>query len=71
MHEGVGQGAQFCDPWQNVHVHVNMMGCVDDATGQVNSFYNNTATPEYLIDCMHQDTQFWSDLLWLSGATWN
>eukprot|EP00957_Ditylum_brightwellii_P049833 3778151-Ditylum_brightwellii.AAC.1 len=45
-----------------------MVGFVDDATGQVNSCYDNTATPEYLIECMGQDTQLWSDLLWLSGG---
>eukprot|EP00957_Ditylum_brightwellii_P005071 385453-Ditylum_brightwellii.AAC.1 len=46
----------------------NMVGFVDDTTGQTNNFENNNATLKELIEQMTKDAQIWSDLLWISGG---
>eukprot|EP00957_Ditylum_brightwellii_P204652 15340290-Ditylum_brightwellii.AAC.1 len=45
-----------------------MVGFVDDATGQTNTFYNNGSTPEEILKLMQYNTQLWFDLLWLLGG---
>jgi hypothetical protein len=68
-HEEKGHGAYFCTPDQNMSVSLSMIGFVDDSTGQVNQFAQNTQpTPEFLCQIMQADAQLWSDLLWLSGG---
>eukprot|EP00957_Ditylum_brightwellii_P187517 14280506-Ditylum_brightwellii.AAC.1 len=68
IHEKLGKGAQFFDPMQVIHVHITMVGFVDNVMGQTNKFYSNNTTPEELINLMQYDTQLWSDLLWISGS---
>jgi hypothetical protein len=46
-----------------------MMGFVNDTTGQVNSFLQDTQpNPEFLCAIMQIDAQLWSDLLWIFGG---
>eukprot|EP00957_Ditylum_brightwellii_P204264 15338418-Ditylum_brightwellii.AAC.1 len=45
-----------------------MVGFVDDATEQTNTFYNNRSTPEEILKLMQYDAQLWSGLLWLSDG---
>jgi hypothetical protein len=50
-------------------ISLSMIGFVDDSTGQVNYFTDNSQpTPEFLANLMRTDAQVWSDLLWISGG---
>eukprot|EP00957_Ditylum_brightwellii_P148350 11294294-Ditylum_brightwellii.AAC.1 len=57
IHEKLGKGTQFCNSMQLVHVHITVVGFVDDATCQHNKFYDNNAMPEEPIQLMQQDAQ--------------
>eukprot|EP00957_Ditylum_brightwellii_P191287 14564740-Ditylum_brightwellii.AAC.1 len=57
IHEKLSKGAKFCDPMQIIHVHITMVGFVDDTMGQTNKFYDNNATPVELIHLMQHDAQ--------------
>eukprot|EP00957_Ditylum_brightwellii_P171491 13055282-Ditylum_brightwellii.AAC.1 len=66
IHEKLSKGTKCCDPMLTIHVHITVMGFVDDTTGQTNKFYDNNATPEELIHLIQHNAQLWSDLLWVS-----
>jgi hypothetical protein len=68
-HQENAHGAYFCTPDKEMSVSLSMIGFVDDSTGQVNSFCDNTQSqPELLRAIMQLDAQLWSDLLWISGG---
>jgi hypothetical protein len=49
-----------------------MVGFVDESTGQVNHFVQDTQpSPEALLVIMRKDEQLWNDLLWVSGGALN
>ena len=57
IHKELSNGATFSDTIQEVEVHITLVGCADDVTGQTNDFYNKNATPEELIHLMQEDAQ--------------
>jgi hypothetical protein len=68
-HQERAHGAYFCTPDKKTSVSLSMIGFVDDSTGQVNTFKDDTQpTPKFLRAIMQNDAQLWNDLLWLSGG---
>eukprot|EP00957_Ditylum_brightwellii_P102806 7834459-Ditylum_brightwellii.AAC.1 len=45
-----------------------MVGFADDAIGQPNMFYDDSSTPEEILQQMQHDAHLWSDLLWIYGG---
>eukprot|EP00957_Ditylum_brightwellii_P107844 8226480-Ditylum_brightwellii.AAC.1 len=45
-----------------------MVDFVDNSTGQVNIFIQESTTPEYILQLMRHDAQLWNDLLWVSDS---
>eukprot|EP00957_Ditylum_brightwellii_P061416 4661844-Ditylum_brightwellii.AAC.1 len=68
VHQEQGHGAIFTDLKWRTRVYINMVGFVDNTTGQTNNFEKNNVTPEELIKKMTKDVQIWSNLLWISGG---
>ena len=68
-HESAGHGALYETPDRTVSLRINMVGFVDDTSGSVNQFSQNTPPSPYkLVELMQSDAQLWSDLLHTSGG---
>ena len=68
-HASRAHGAVYESPDKSIRTHIYMIGFVDDSTGQVNSFCDDTQPDSnVLISNMAYDAQLWNDLLWASGG---
>ena len=68
-YETKAHGALFESPDRSVSLMIYRVGFVDDTCGYVNRFQDDSPpTPEMLISMLTNDSQLWSDLLWLSGG---
>ena len=62
-------GAMFETPDKSLSIQMYLVGFVDDANGNINSFTKNVQTPiQELLHKMQHDAQLWHNLLWNSGG---
>ena len=67
-HETQGNGAVYFDPTGNIAVKINVLGFVDDCSGQVTFSDLDSKVLEILKTKMQTDAQLWRDLLHVSGG---
>ena len=67
-HEKIGNGAKYFEPNGDIAVKINVVGFVDDCSGQVTFDNCDTEILEILKNKMQIDAQLWRDLLHVSGG---
>jgi hypothetical protein len=67
-HQAHAFGATFESPDCTVTISFSVVGFVDDSTGSVNDYHDNTATVDSLLDRLQVDAQLLNNLLWCSSG---
>ena len=69
-YEEWAKSATYATPTEDCSVEVDMIGFVDDNTGQTNDFFgeSNKASIDAIVDQAMKNAQHWFDLLGASGG---